>query len=250
MTKKEIWPPSGGLLKRVAPIAVIAIALGLFFAFDLQHYFTLEALRENHEALRAWVDSSPLLALAIFILAYAGAVAISFPGATILTVFGGFLFGLWPGVPAVVIAATIGAVIVFLASKTALGDILSARAGGFIKKMEKGFRENELSYMFVLRLVPVFPFWAINIAAGVLGVSLRNFIIGTFFGIIPGGFVYASIGNAARAAFDAGEDVSLSGILLQPQTLLPIIGLAILALIPVFLKQVSKQAANIDEQSQ
>jgi uncharacterized membrane protein YdjX (TVP38/TMEM64 family) len=250
MTSQANTPPAGGFLKRAAPIAVIAIALGLFFALDLQRYFTLDNLRDNNEALRAWVAASPLLTLAIFVAVYAAAVAISFPGATILTVFGGFLFGLWPGVPAVVLAATIGAVVIFLASKTALGDVLTGRAGGLVKSMEQGFRENELSYMFVLRLVPVFPFWAINIAAGVLGVSLRNFVIGTFFGIIPGGFVYASIGNAAGAAFSAGEDVSLSGILMQPQTLLPIIGLTVLALIPVALKRVNKQAAGLEERPQ
>ncbi len=233
-------------IKRILPILLIAIALGLFFALGLHHYFTLETLRENREALRIWVDTSPGLAIGIFMLVYAAAVAISFPGASILTVFGGFLFGLWPGVPAVVIAATLGGTIIFLASKTALGDILSNRAGGFVKNMEKGFHENELNYMFVLRLVPVFPFWAINIAAGLLGVSLRNFFIGTLFGIIPGSFVYVSIGAAAGAAFDAGDDVSLSGILFKPETLLPIIGLVVLALIPIALKRFSKTAANLD----
>lgn len=233
-------------LLRIAPIALIAAALGLFFAFGLHRHFTLETLRENHGALTGWVDASPGRAIGIFMLAYAASVAISFPGASILTVFGGFLFGLWPGVPVVVIAATIGAAIIFLAAKTALGDILSDRAGGFVKKMEKGFRENELSYMFVLRLAPVFPFWAINIAAGLLGVSARNFIIGTLFGIIPGSFVYISIGAAAGAAFDAGDDVSLSGILFQPETLLPIIGLVVLSLIPVLLKRFSKTAAKLD----
>ena len=233
-------------LRRIDPIALIAAALGLFFAFGWHRYFTLETLRENRDALRMWVEASPGLAIGMFILAYAAAVAISFPGASILTVFGGFLFGLWPGVPAVVIAATVGAAIIFLAAKTALGDFLSNRAGGFVKNMEEGFRENELNYMFILRLVPVFPFWAINIAAGLLGVSLRNFLIGTFFGIIPGSFVYTSIGAAAGAAFDAGDDVSLSGILFKPDTLLPIIGLVILALIPIFLKRFSKIAANLD----
>ncbi len=233
-------------LRRIAPIALIAVALGLFFAFGLNRYFTLETLRENRDALRMWVDASPGLAIGLFVLAYAAAVAISFPGASILTVFGGFLFGLWPGVPAVVIAATIGATIIFLAAKTALGGFLSNRAGGFVKNMEDGFRENELNYMFILRLIPVFPFWAINIAAGLLGVSLRNFLIGTFFGIIPGSFVYTSIGAAAGAAFDAGDDVSLSGILFKPETLLPIIGLIGLAMIPIFLKRFSKAAANLD----
>ena len=237
--------PSGGTLKKILPILVIAIALGLFFSLGLHRYFTLDTLRDNREALQGWVEASPFLAVGLFMLIYATAVAISFPGASILTVFGGFLFGLWPGVPAIVLAATLGALVIFIAAKTALSDFLSGRAGGFVEKMERGFHENELSYMFLLRLVPVFPFWAINIAAGLLGVSTRNFFVGTLFGIIPGSFVYASIGNAAGAAFDAGTEVTLSGILFKPETLLPIIGLAVLALIPVILKRFSKSAADL-----
>ncbi|MHA7872173.1 MAG: TVP38/TMEM64 family protein, partial [Hyphococcus sp.] len=225
-------------------------ALALFFALDLDRYFSLEVLRANRDALRAWVDASPVLALGAFVVIYAAAVAISLPGASILTIFGGFLFGLWPGVPAIVIAATLGATGVYLAAKTALGDVLSQRVGGVAARLEKGFRDHELNYMLVLRLVPVFPFWAINIAAGLIGVSFRNFLIGTFFGIIPGSFVFASIGNAANAAFDAGEDVSLSGVLAQPEILLPIIGLAVLALLPIFLKRFSNKAADLKDQSE
>lgn len=247
MTVAPNESPARSRLLRAAPLIAVAAALGLFFVLDLDRHFTLEALRANHAALKAWVDASPLLALGLFVLIYAGAVAISFPGASILTVFGGLMFGLLPGVPAIVIAATLGATIIFLASKTALGDLLRKNAGGFIARMEKGFREDELNYMFILRLLPVFPFWGVNIAAGVLGVSLRNFLIGTFFGIIPGSFVYASIGNAASAALAAGDDVSLQGILLKPETLAPIIGLALLALLPIFLKRFSRQAANADQ---
>ncbi|MEM8771501.1 MAG: TVP38/TMEM64 family protein [Pseudomonadota bacterium] len=236
-----------GLIGRILPIVLVAGALAAFFALGLHKYFTLDTLRDNRDALQAWVEASPLRAVAIFVLVYAGAVAISFPGASILTIFGGYLFGLAVGVPAIVFAATLGASIVFLASKTALGDILKQRASGFVKKMERGFHDDELNYMFILRIVPVFPFWAINIAAGVLGVSLRNFVIGTFFGIVPGTFVYASIGNAAGAAFDSGENVTLQGILFKPETLLPIAGLALLALLPVVLKRVNKQAAKLEE---
>jgi uncharacterized membrane protein YdjX (TVP38/TMEM64 family) len=238
------------LLARLGPLAIIAAALAAFFALGLHRYFTLDTLRDNREALQNWVDASPVRAVAVFIAVYATAVAISFPGASILTIFGGYLFGLTLGVPAIVVAATLGASIIFVASKTALGDFLHKRAGGFVKKMEQGFRDDELNYMFVLRLVPVFPFWAINIAAGLLGVSLRNFLIGTFFGIIPGTFVYASIGNAAGAAFDAGQDVTLSGILFKPATLLPIIGLVALALLPVILKRFNKQAAKLGGQAE
>lgn len=253
MTAEETTNENGAgkksLASRLIPVLVIGAALAAFFALGLHRYFTLDTLRDNREALQSWVEASPVRAVAIFIAVYAAAVAISFPGASILTIFGGYLFGLAVGVPAIVTAATIGASIIFLASKTALGDFLHDRAGGFVKKMEQGFHEDELNYMFVLRLVPVFPFWAINIAAGLLGVSLRNFLIGTFFGIIPGTFVYASIGNAAGAAFDTGEDVTLSGILFKPETLLPIVGLALLALLPVILKRFNKQAAKLDNTS-
>ncbi len=237
------------IVKRATPIALILLGLALFFALGLNRYFSLDTLRDNRDALRMWVEAFPYLAMGVFFLIYAGAVAISFPGASVLTVFGGFLFGLWPGVPVIVFAATVGAAIIFLASKTALSGALGNRAGGFVTRMEKGFREDELSYMFLLRLVPVFPFWAINIAAGVIGVSLRNFLIGTSIGIIPGTFVYASIGHAANKAFDAGKDISLTGILFKPETLLPIIGLAVLSVIPIALKRFSKRAANLDEKS-
>ena len=231
-------------LARFVPLALVLVALSAFLLFDLDRYFSLDTLRENRAALKAWVAGSPVIALGAFVALYAAAVAISFPGASILTVFGGFLFGLAVGVPAIVIAATLGAVIVYFAAKTAAGDFFRRRAKGFLAQMEKGFRENELSYMFLLRLAPVFPFWAVNICAGALGVSLRNYIVGTFFGIIPGSFVYASIGHAAGAAFDSGEDLSLGGVLTKPTTLLPLVGLAALALLPVLLKRFGRKAAS------
>ncbi len=239
MTDPAVPAPKG--LARFLPLVIVVLALGAFFLFDLDRYFSLDMLRDNRAALKAWVAGSPIPALGAFMILYAAAVAISFPGASILTVFGGFLFGLAVGVPAIVIAATLGAVIVYFAAKSAAGDFFRERAKGFFAQMEKGFRENELSYMFLLRLAPVFPFWAVNIGAGALGVSLRNYVAGTFFGIIPGSFVYASIGNAAGAAFDAGENVSLSGILLKPTTLLPMVGLAALALLPIVLKRFGKK---------
>ncbi|MDZ7628355.1 MAG: TVP38/TMEM64 family protein [Parvularculaceae bacterium] len=240
----EVPAASAKGIGRFLPLVLVAGALVAFFGFDLDHYFSIDTLRDNREALKAWVAGAPALALGLFILGYAAAVAISFPGASILTVFGGFLFGLVVGVPAIVFAATLGAIAVYVAAKTAAGDFFRKRASGFLAQMEQGFRENELSYMFLLRLAPVFPFWAVNIGAGALGVSLRNYVVGTFFGIIPGSFVYASIGNAAGAAFDAGENVSLTGILTKPTTLLPMVGLAGLALLPIALKYFRKKSAG------
>jgi len=240
----ELTAKPKSTLQRFAPLLIIGVALVVFFSAGLHRYFTLDTLREHREAMKAWVDASPLLAIGLFIIAYAAAVAISFPGASILTVFGGFLFGLWPGVPAIVTAATLGGFVIFLAAKTAFADLLRARVSGFAKRMEQGFREDELNYMFLLRIMPVFPFWGVNIGAGLASVSTRNFLIGTFFGIIPGSFVYASIGNAAGAAFDAGENVTLSGILFKPETILPILGLAVLALVPIIVKRFKGDLKN------
>ena len=229
-------PSTGSTFKRWLPLLAIGAALASFFAFGLHRYFSIEVLRQNRQALTDWVAADPVLAVGLFILAYAAAVAISFPGASILTIFGGFLFGITIGVPAIVVGATIGAFIIFLAAKTAFADSLSKRASGFLKRMEDGFRENELSYMFLLRLVPLFPFWGVNIGAGVAGVKARNFLIGTFFGIIPGTFVYAGVGAKAGQAFDAGEDLSLGGLLLQPDTLAILAVFIILAIAPIVVK--------------
>ena len=239
-------PPGAPLWKRLLPLGVIAAALVLFFGLGLQRYFTLEALNENQAALRDYVGTHPFLAIAIFAAIYATAVAISFPGAGFLSIFGGFLFGVWTGTAVVVFAATLGATAIFLAARGALAETLRSKAGAAVEKMQRGFEEDELSYMFVLRLIPAFPFFAINIAAGVLGVSTRNYVLATALGIVPGSFVYVSIGNGFRAAIEAGGEANadaLKGALLQPAVLLPIIGLIVLALIPVAYKRIKGGAA-------
>ena len=125
---------------------------------------------------------------------------------------------------------------VFLAARTAFGDLLRQKAGNRLKKLEAGFRENALSYMFVLRLVPLFPFWLVNLAPALFGVKLRTYIIATFFGIMPGGLVYAGVGNGLGAVLDAGKTPDL-GIIFEPAILLPILGLAALSLIPVIYRR-------------
>jgi len=234
-----VAPKAGAsnLFKRLAPAAIILLALAAFFAFHLDRFFTIETLRENREFLRAQVEANFPAAVGVFILAYAASTAISFPGASALTIFGGFLFGPFAGTGAVIVAATAGALAVYAAARTSFGEKLRGRAGGFLARMEAGLKENELSYMFLLRLVPIFPFWAVNIASGLLNVRLRNFLIGTFFGMIPGTFVYVSIGHGLGSVFDAGGQISLTGVLLRPETLIPILGLAALAAAPIILKR-------------
>jgi uncharacterized membrane protein YdjX (TVP38/TMEM64 family) len=227
-------------LKRFAPLLLVALALIAFFVFDGPRYISLETLRTNRAALSDFVSAHPFAAPLAFVALYAGLVAISFPGASLLTIFGGFLFGTWAGGSLVVIAATLGAVAIFTIARTALGEGLAAKAGPWLAKFEAGFKENAFSYLFILRLVPAFPFWLVNIAPALLNVKLRDYAIATALGIVPGTFVYASVGAGAGAVLDAGGDLKLSGLLLKPEILGPIAGLVALALIPILYKKLKK----------
>ncbi len=222
--------PRGPL--RFLPVAVLAVGLVLFFALGLQRYASFATLAEQRATVVAMVEKLGALAPFVFILVYITVVAFSLPGATLLTLSGGFLFGTILGAGSAVIGATIGATAVFLAARYAFADALRARAGSAIERMEEGFRRDALSYLLVLRLVPIFPFFIVNLVPAFLGVRLATYIVATFFGIIPGGIVYASVGSGLGAVFDAGGEPDL-GVIFSPSILLPLLGLAVLALIPV-----------------
>jgi uncharacterized membrane protein YdjX (TVP38/TMEM64 family) len=224
-------------LKRFAPIIIIALALAIFFGSGLHKKISLDTLQQQHGALRAFADSNALLAPLIMALLYAALVAISFPGAGILTIICGFMFGAIKGTGVVVCGATLGAALVFYAARTAFGDSLRAKAGPWLAKLQAGFERNATSYMLLLRLTPVFPFWLINIAAPIFKVPLRIFAATTFFGIIPGTFVYASIGAGAGAVLASGKSLSLKGVLFKPEVIVPIVGLMLLALLPIVLRK-------------
>lgn len=227
----------GFSVKRLWLLAVLLAGLVAFFVFDLDAYLSFDALRDNRNFLLQWTKAHQTLAVLAYMGIYIAVVAFSLPGGAVMTLAGGFLLGPVTGTIATVIAATIGATILFVAARTALGDVLRARAGPWLRKLEAGFQENELSYMFVLRLVPLFPFFVVNLAPAFLGVSLRNYVIATFFGIMPATFVFASLGNGIGAVFDAGGTPDL-GIIFNPEILLPLLGLAALAMIPVAYKRI------------
>jgi uncharacterized membrane protein YdjX (TVP38/TMEM64 family) len=220
------------LWRRLLPLGILLLAIVLVFAFDLHGYLSFETLRQHRDQLKDFVGRHAALAPLLFMAIYAAVVALSVPGGAVLTIAGGFLFGTLPATFYVVVAATLGATILFLIAKTALGDPLRARAGPSLRRMEAGFAENALSYLLVLRLIPIFPFWLVNLVPAFLGVGLGTYVLGTFFGIIPGSFVYASVGNGLGAVFDAGETPNLA-IIFEPAILIPIVGLAVLALLPV-----------------
>jgi len=224
-------------IRRIVPIAVLIAGFVAFFALDLDRFVSLDALKENRETLRMLVSDNGVVAVLAFAAIYAVVIAFSLPGGAIMTLTGGFLFGAIGGGLVVVVGATVGATALFLIARTAVGDVLRAKAGPFMSKMEDGFRKNALSYLLVLRLIPLFPFWLVNLVPAFLGVSTTTYIVGTFVGIIPGTFVYASVGNGLGALIDAGQDPDL-GIIFRPEILGPLIGLAVLALLPVIYKRI------------
>lgn len=234
-------PTSGKVCPRISlgklvPLAFLILGLGVVLAFDLDRYITFENLKDNREFLSEWVAQRGALAAAAFIALYVVSTALSVPGAAVLTVTSGFLFGAVLGTIFSVTGATLGAVAVFAAAKTGLGEPLRAKAGPRLKKMEAGFQKNAFSYLLMLRLIPLFPFWLINLASAFLGVPVGTFFAATFVGIIPGGFVFALVGAGLGSIFDRGEEFSLSGVM-TPEIVAALIGLALVSIAPVAYKK-------------
>ena len=223
---------TASLWRRLLPVVILLLGLALFLIFGLQRHFSFEALGDNHAELTAWVAAHRGLAQLGFVVGYAVVVAFSLPVAILATTLSGYLFGTVLGAALSVIGATLGSIVVFIAARTAFHDLLHARAGAALKRLEEGFRRDGFSYLLFLRLVPVFPFWLVNIVPALLGMRLGPYTLATLIGIIPAAFVYASVGASFGSLFDRGEPPNL-GIIFEWRILLPLLGLAALALVPV-----------------
>ena len=210
---------------------MVGLGLAAAFAFGWTDYLTLDQLRDRREALQDFVAARPVASVAAFALLYALIVAFSVPGALIMTLAGGFLFGTVVGGSATVVGATAGAIALFMAARTAFGDVLKRRVGGAVAKFEEGVRKNAFSYVVTLRLLPIFPFWLVNIGLGLVGIPLRTYALATFLGVMPATFIYSALGAGLGSVFDRDEAPQLS-IIFEPQILLPLIALALLALVP------------------
>ncbi|EAU40903.1 hypothetical protein FP2506_18484 [Fulvimarina pelagi HTCC2506] len=226
-------------MQRLWPIAIICVVLGLAFAFDLHRYLSLQAFLESREALKAFVADNMLLAGLGYILIYAVLVAIAFPAASIITIAAGFVFGWLVGGILTVVGATIGAAAIFLAAKHAFGDVLRRKAGGAIKRFAEGFQNDAFSYLFVLRLTPVLPFFAVNIAPAFVNISLRTYVLATFFGIMPGSFVYTFLGSGIdQAVANVSHDGAVTvGDLVTTEMTIALFGLCGLAILGLILKK-------------
>lgn len=236
----ETAPRKPAPLARFAPIALIAAALAIAIALRLHEQLSLTTLYQRGQALDGFVAGHYALALAVFTLAYALLVMISLPGASFFTIAGGFLFGTWVGGGAAWFGATIGATLIFLAARTAFGDALRARAGSWLDRLREGFRRNAFNYLLVLRLTPVAPFFVVNLAPAFFNISLRDYVLATAIGMIPGALVYASVGAGLKSALATGAmtdpNEAARAILTSPSVYLPILALVALALLPILIR--------------
>lgn len=261
MTASEDGPPRSGAgwMRRLAPLLLLVAAAAVVYWQGWHRYLSLETLTENRAALRGAIDANLPVALVVYMAVYVATVALSLPGGVYLTLAGGFLFGWFIGGLATVVAATVGATIIFLIARTSLGEPLAARAGPRLAKLRAGFQEDAMSYLLFLRLVPLFPFWLVNLAPGLLGVPLRVYVIATFIGIIPGTFAFAFAGAgldsvlaAQRRAYEdclasrapGDEPCRLTfdpSAAVTPELLIAFAALGVIALLPTVVKKVRQR---------
>lgn len=227
------------LLRRFGPLILLAAALAAVWASGLTHDLSLHVLRARREALEAAVHAHPLLALGAYVAAYILVVALSLPAALVMTLTGGLLFGAWLGGFAAAISCTLGSAVIFLVCRTAIGDALRRRAGSTVARIEEGVRRDAFSYIITLRLIPVMPFWLANLALGFVDIPLGVFVAASFIGILPVSVVYAGLGANLNLLFARHQRPDLH-LVLRPEVLLPLIGLALLALAPVLARRLRR----------
>ncbi len=221
---------------RLAILAAIVVAVFALIRFTpLGEYLNLGRLQENKEALKAVVERHYLLSVLVYIAAYIGVVALSIPGATVLTLLGGFFYGVAPATLYINVGATLGATIVFLAARFFLGEMIQTRYGEKLSRFNREIEANGKNYLLTLRLIPLFPFWMINLFAGVTRIRTRTFVWTTSLGIIPGSAVYAYAGYAVN-------DLGKSGV--PKNIIFALLLLAALSIVPVAVRKIRARRAG------
>lgn len=249
--------------RRWLPLVLLLTATGLAFGMGWHRLLTLKTVGLNYEALSDFIGAHLVVALLLYVGAYVAIVALSLPGGLVMTVAGGLLFGWELAAPVTVLSATIGASIIFLVAKTSLGEPLAAKAGPWLGRLRAGFQENALSYLLFLRLVPLFPFFVVNLAPALLGVPFTTFAIATLLGIIPGTLAFSVAGSGLASVIEAQNQIYQDclarapasqeancpytvdvGTLVTPELIAAFILLGLMALVPVVVKKWSKRNAE------
>ena len=215
---------------KIALLLVIGLAIGAFFYFDLGRFLSLDVVKENRDKLLAFTEANYAIAVGLFIVVYAAVTGLSVPGAAILTLAGGFLFGSLFATAFVNVGATTGATLAFLAARYLLRDWVEHKFGKWLGPFQEEFAKNAFSYLLTLRLIPLFPFFVVNLVSGLTRVNVGTYVAATAIGIVPGSFVYAYAGR------QLGMINSLKDIA-SPNVLMAFVLLGVLALVPSFYKR-------------
>jgi uncharacterized membrane protein YdjX (TVP38/TMEM64 family) len=244
-------PAIPGGIRRLLPLAAILVAMAVAFIMGWYQALSLENLVRHRAAIDAFVAAHRLAAIAAYMAIYIGVVSLSLPGSFILTTGGGIVFGLVVGGLAACVAATAGAIVIFLIAKTAFGEHLGRRAGPGVARLAAGFRVDAFNYLLFLRLVPIFPFCLVNLAAALLGIRLTLFAAATAIGVIPGAFAYSFVGvglDSALAAEEGSYNACVATgrpqcrlhfdmtVALTPELIAACVALGVLALLPVLVR--------------
>jgi uncharacterized membrane protein YdjX (TVP38/TMEM64 family) len=225
-------PPTRPRLRRLLPLGGLA-AIGVVIWYSgATAYLSWQELARHQAMLLDAVAARPTLAPALYVGLYALFVALSLPQAVVMTVAGGLLFGALAGGALAVLGATAGAIGLFLVARSAFGDTLAERGGAVARTVRDGLRRDGFNYLLAIRLIPVFPFWLVNLAAALGGIRLLPYAAATALGVTPGTFVFASVGAGIGTVLSAGGQPDL-GIILSLPVLGPLLGLAALSLLPV-----------------
>lgn len=234
-THPEYTSFSDYLPTRFLPASLLILGLILAISLDLHQALNLGFLGEYHYILREFINNHKALSLFLFCLLYMSIVAISLPGASFLTLSSGYLFGALYGGIASHFSATLGAVLIFLATRTALGDCLRNRTSPFLEIIAQGFKRDEYGYLLLFRLIPLYPFFVMNLAPAFLGARIKPFIITTFLGIIPGTYILACVGKGLGLFLQQG-DMPKTDLLSEPEIILPLMGGSLLIVLHMVYK--------------
>lgn len=221
---------------KLATLIAIALAIGAFFYFDAARFLSLDTVKEHRDKLLAFADGHYAVAVGLFVVTYAAVTGLSLPGAAILTLVGGFLFGSVVGTLFVNLGATSGATLAFLAARYLLRDTVERKFGAWLGPVQEGFTKNAFSYLMTLRLIPLFPFFVVNLVSGLTRVKVGTYVAATAIGIVPGSFVYAYAGRQLGTINSLKEVAS-------PNVIAAFVLLGLLALVPIVYKKVAGKQA-------
>ncbi|WP_170216569.1 TVP38/TMEM64 family protein [Allostella humosa] len=225
-------PPCRSLCRLLWPVGLLVVLAAAVFLLGLHRYLTFASLQAHRGQLQAFAEAHALLAGLAGFAIYAGVVALSIPGAVVLTVTLGFLFGTVVGGAIAAAGALVGATAVFLLARSTVGAALSERAGPWVQRMEAGLCRDAFSYLLALRLAPIFPFCVVNLVPALLGVPTRTYVLATAIGILPGTFVFAAVGAGLGSVLDSEEGLT-AALMLKREVVLALGGLALLTLLSV-----------------